>query len=64
MTTIKEPLFEKGFYNRKSNSAAFCAIQLMSFKPPLSFYSSQMITSFLIQRSQPKPINGRDFGQS
>ena len=27
---------QKRFYDRESNSAAFCVIQLMSFKPPFS----------------------------
>ena len=39
--------------NRSTNSAAFCAIHWMPFKPPFPFYATQIINPFLIQGSQP-----------
>ena len=38
--TVTPSKGKKVFYNRSTNSAAFCAIQLISFKPPsLSLYA-------------------------
>ena len=40
---------------------AFCAIQQMSFKPPIPSVQLIQFTLFLIQGSQPITLEGRDF---
>ena len=41
---------KKRFYNRETNSAAFCALQWMSLPPPSPFYATQIINPFLNSR--------------
>ena len=39
-------LYKKRFYNRETNSSVFCAIKLMSFKPPLPTMELKKFTFF------------------
>ena len=43
---IKYQLYQKRFYNRETNSAAFCVILQLSIKP-LPFYATQIVNPFL-----------------
>ena len=41
---------KKMFYDRSTNSAAFCAIQKSLFQNSLPFYANQIINPFLNSR--------------
>ena len=56
--TVQKTLY---MYNRSTNSAAFCAKQRISFKPP--FYANQMIYPFLNSRNTANHGKGWDFSQ-
>ena len=43
---IEEILVKKTFYNRSTNSPAFCALQRMPLQPSL-LYATQIINPFL-----------------
>ena len=51
---------KKRFYNRETNSAAFCVIERMSIKP-LSLLCN--LNNFLIRLSQPIMKKERNFSQ-
>ena len=55
---------EKIFFNRSTNSAAFCAFQGMSLPLPFPSVQLKRLTLFLLQGSQPITIKGCDFSQS
>ena len=61
---IHRQAYEKIFYSRSTNSAAFCALQCMTL--PLPFHSMQLklLTPFLIQGSEIIMKKVCDFSQS
>ena len=57
-------LIQKRFYNRGTNSAAFCVIQQMSKQIPLPFYTTQITNPFLKSinsASHERPSNVSEF---
>ena len=57
-------IYRKRFYNRETNSVAFCSIKLMTFKPSFPLMQLKWLTLFLIQDSKPIMIKEWDFCQS
>ena len=51
----------KSFYNRETNSAAFCVIQQISFNFPFPSMQFKLLNLFLIQWVQPIMKRGRNF---
>ena len=54
-------LKQKNFYNRETNSAAFCVVLQMFIKTPFPSMKFKQLTHFLIQSSQ--PIEKSNFSQ-
>ena len=54
----------KIFYNRSTNSTAFCALQWLSLPPSFLPMQLKQLNLFLLQGAQPITIRGWDFSQS